>query len=316
MCATVAGYWARFVEAPFLTIMVCHVVPPMRFAEDACGTIEQAVRLGFPVQIISAGQAGATSPATIAGSLVQAVAETLAGLTFAWLVDPRARAIFAPKPLVADLRTGAMCGGGGEQAVLMAAAAQMGRYYDLPTSSIAGITDAKVPDAQHGYEKCLAVSQAAHAGANIITQSCGMQASLLGASLEGYVVDNDMLGAILRTVRGVEAGAETLSADVIAEVSRGEGHYLGHPQTLARMERDYVYPSVADRRTPAAWEESGGEGMRVRARRRAREILAEHFPRHIDDACDAMLRNVHDILIPREAMRAGEVGHRGTGHPA
>ena len=105
----------------------------------------------------------------------------------------------------------------------------MGRYYDLPTSSIAGITDAKVPDAQHGYEKCLAVSQAAHAGANIITQACGMQASLLGASLEGYVVDNDMLGAILRTVRGVEAGAETLSADVIAEVSRGEGHYLGHP---------------------------------------------------------------------------------------
>ena len=50
MCATVAGDWARFVEAPFLTIMVCHVVPPMRFAEDACGTIEQAVRLGFPVQ--------------------------------------------------------------------------------------------------------------------------------------------------------------------------------------------------------------------------------------------------------------------------
>ena len=306
MCATVAGDWARFVEAPFLTIMVCHVVPPMRFAEDACGTIEQAVRLGFPIQIISAGQAGATSPATIAGSLVQAVAETLAGLTFARLVDPRARAIFAPKPLVADLRTGAMCGGGGEQAVLMAAAAQMGRYYDLPTSSIAGITDAKVPDAQHGYEKCLAVSQAAHAGANIITQACGMQASLLGASLEGYVVDNDMLGAILRTVRGVEAGAETLSADVIAEVSRGEGHYLGHPQTLARMERDYVYPSVADRRLPAAWEESGGEGMRARARRRAREILAEHFPRHIDDACDAILRDVHDILIPPEAMRAAE----------
>ena len=184
----------------------------------------------------------------------------------------------------------------------------MGRYYDLPTSSIAGITDAKVPDARHGYEKCLAVSQAAHAGANIITQACGMQASLLGASLEGYVIDNDMLGAILRTVRGVEVGADTLAGDVIAEVSRGEGHYLGHPQTLARMERDYVYPSVADRRTPAAWEESGGEGMRVRARRRAREILAEHFPRHIDDACDAMLRDVHDILIPPEAMRAGEAG--------
>ena len=308
MCATIAGDWARFVEAPFLTVMVCHVVPPMRFAEEACDTMERAVRLGIPIQIISAGQAGATSPATIAGSLVQAVAETLAGLTFAWLVDPRASAIFAPKPLVADLRTGAMSGGGGEQAVVMAAAAQMGRYYDLPTSSIAGITDAKVPDAQHGYEKCLAVSQGAHAGANIVTQACGMQASLLGASLEGYVIDNDMLDAILRTVRGVEVGADTLAAEVIAEVSRGEGHYLGHPQTLARMERDYVYPSLADRQTPAAWEESGGEGMRVRARRRAREILAEHFPRYIGDADDAILRGVHDILIPPEAMRVGEAG--------
>ena len=150
ICHVVAGGEREFRARPFVTIMVCHVVPPMRFAEEACETVEQAVRAGFPVQLISAGQAGATSPASIAGSLVQAVAETLAGLVHARLVDPAAQAIFAPKPLVADLRAGAMCGGGGEQAILMAGAAQMGRFYDLPTSSIAGITDAKIDDAQHG----------------------------------------------------------------------------------------------------------------------------------------------------------------------
>ena len=303
MCAELAGGWERFEDRPFLTIMICHVVPPMRFAEDACQTIENAVSRGFPIQVISAGQAGATSPATIAGSLAQAVAESLAGLVFARLVNPEARVVFAPKPLVADLRTGAMCGGGGEQAVLMAAAAQMGRFYDLPTSSIAGITDSKVPDAQHGYEKCLAVSLAAHAGANIITQACGMQASLLGASLEGYVVDNDMLGAILRSVRGVEVDPEAIGADVIAEVARGEGHYLGHSQTLARMERDYVYPEVADRRPPADWEERGGQDMRARARERARRILSDHFPDHLDPAADHALRARYDILLPRSAMR-------------
>ncbi len=303
ICAEIAGGWQRFVEEPFLTVMVCHVVPPMRFAEEACQTIENAVRLGFPVQLISAGQAGATSPTTIAGSLVQAVAETLAGFVFARLVDPEAKAIFAPKPLVADLRTGAMCGGGGEQAILMAAAAQMGRFYDLPTSSIAGITDAKVPDAQHGYEKSLAVTLAAHAGSNIITQACGMQASLLGASLEGYVVDNDMIGGILRSVRGVEVDRDTMAGDVIADVSRGEGHYLSHPQTLARMERDYAYPDVADRRTPAEWEADGAVDMRGRARDRAREILSHHYPDHLGERCDAALRARYDILIPREAMR-------------
>ena len=303
ICAELAGSWERFEDRPFLTVMICHVVPPMRFAEEACQTIENAVSRGFPIQVISAGQAGATSPATIAGSLAQAVAETLAGLVFAYLVNPEAKAVFAPKPLVADLRTGAMCGGGGEQAVLMAAAAQMGRFYDLPTSSIAGITDSKIPDVQHGYEKCLAVSLAAHAGANIITQACGMQASLLGTSFEGYVTDNDMLGAILRSVRGVEMDPERVGVDVIAEVARGEGHYLGHSQTLASMKRDYVYPEVADRRAPADWEEEGGKDMRARARERARRILAEHFPGHVDPTVEDALRARYDILVPRAAMR-------------
>ena len=306
ICYEVAGGEAAFRAAPFMTIMVCHVVPPMRFAEEACASLEAAVLAGFPVQLISAGQAGATSPATIAGSLTQAVAETLAGCVFAWLVDPEASIVFAPKPLVADLRTGAMSGGGGEQAILMAAAAQMGRHYDLPTSSIAGITDAKIADAQHGAEKCLAVGLAAHAGSNLITQSCGMQASLLGCALESYVIDNDMLGNIMRSVRGVEANPETIAADVIAEVCRGEGHYLGHLQTLARMKSDYVYPMIGDRRTPAEWERDGGLDVRARARDHARKVLAGHFPRHIPDHADDAIRSRHDLILSRaDVGRAG-----------
>ena len=126
LCYRIAGGEAQFRARPFLTVMVCHVVPPMRFAGEACEVLEAAINAGFPVQLISAGQAGATSPATIAGSLVQAVAETLAGLVFAQLVDPKVKAIFAPKPLVADLRTGSMSGGGGEQAILMAGAGRWG----------------------------------------------------------------------------------------------------------------------------------------------------------------------------------------------
>ncbi len=303
LCYRIAGGESRFRQAPFLTVMVCHVVPPMRFATDACHSLEAAILAGFPVQIISAGQAGATSPATIAGSLTQAVAETLGGLVFARLVDPEVKAIFAPKPLVADLRTGSMSGGGGEQAILMAAAAQMGRFYDLPTSSIAGITDSKLPDAQHGYEKNLAISLAAHAGANLITQACGMQASLLGVSLESYVVDNEMLGGILRSVRGVEANAETIAADVIAEVCRGEGHYLGHRQTYARMKSDYVYPGLGDRQTPVEWAADGSLDMLTRARRRTGEILRDHFPAHLPPPIDRYIRAHYPIILAREQMR-------------
>jgi len=306
ICYRLAGSEAAFRERPFLTVMVCHVVPPMRFAEEACETLEAAVLAGFPVQIISAGQAGATSPSTIAGSVVQAVAESLAGLVFVRLVDPQARAIFAPKPLVVDLRTGSMCGGGGEQAILMAAAAQMGRHFNLPTSSIAGITDAKTLDAQFGMEKTLTVSMSAHAGSNLITQACGMQSSLLGVSLEAYVNDNDMLGHILRTVRGVEATVENIAEDVINEVCRGSGHYLGEMNTYNRMKSDYFYPHLGDRRTPKQWHDDGSKPVGEQARRRARELLASHYPKHITDDQDRELRKQFDIRLSREQIGRSE----------
>lgn len=302
MCYAVAGGEDAFRRRPFVTIMVCHVVPPMRFATEACETMELAIEAGFPIQIISAGQAGATSPATVAGSLVQAIAETLAGLVFARLVDKDVAAIFAPKPLVADLRTGAMCGGGGEQAVLMAGAAQMGRYFDLPTSSIAGITDAKTLDAQFGAEKTLAVTLAAQAGSNLITQSCGMQASLLGVSLEAYAADNDMLGNILRTIRGIEATPKNMSAKTIKEVCLGEGHYLGHTETLARMKADYFYPELGDRQSPRDWQESGSTSLHHRAREWTREMLATHYPRYIPNEVDEGIRSEHNLLLPRADM--------------
>jgi len=305
ICYAVAGGEANFRRKPFLTIMATHVVPPMRFATESCEIVEQAVRHGIPVQLISAGQMGATSPVTLAGSIVQAVAESLAGIVFAWLVDPAAAIIFAPKPLVSDLRTGAMCGGGGEQAVVMAAAAQMGRHYQLPVACIAGYSDAKVHDAQAGYEKSLSVALAAHAGCNMISHACGTLASMLGSSLESFIIDNDMLGGVLRSVHGVEVNAETVALDSIRDVVTGEGHYLGHPQTLERMETDYVYPQVADRQTPDGWAEDGSLDMLARARDKAREILAAPPTVHLDPAVDAMLRSQYDIMLPPQTVGTG-----------
>jgi len=250
------------------------------------------------VQLISAGQMGATSPVTLAGSIVQAVAESLAGITFAWLVDSDAAIIFAPKPLVSDLRTGAMCGGGGEQAVVMAAAAQMGRHYGIPVACIAGYSDAKVHDAQAGYEKNLSVTLAAHAGCNMISHACGTLASMLGSSLESFIIDNDMLGGVLRSIHGVEVNHETIATDTIREVVNGEGHYLGHAQTLERMETDYVYPQIADRQSPDSWADSGSLDMLERARLKAREILDNHCPNYLDPVIDAKLRSEFNILLP------------------
>jgi len=129
----VAGSEEAWRKRPFVSMSCCFVVPPLRFAEDACACLESAVHGGMPVLLLSAGQAGATSPAAVAGSVVQAVAEVLAGLVYVNQLKPKHPAIFGTWPFVSDLRTGAMSGGSGEQAILMAACGQMGRYYNMPT---------------------------------------------------------------------------------------------------------------------------------------------------------------------------------------
>lgn len=195
---------------PFCTAVCCHVVPPMRLATECCDALEAAVVAGMPILLVSAGRAGATAPAALAGAVAQACAEVLAGLILCNIIDPNCRGIFATWPIVSDLRTGAMSGGSGEQALLSAACAQMAGFYDLPNSVPAGMTDSKLPDMQAG-KKGYTISLAAHAGSSMTHECAGMHGSLMGNCFESYVLDNDLLGAILRTVKGIEVNEDTVN---------------------------------------------------------------------------------------------------------
>jgi len=103
------------------------------------------------------------------------------------------------------------------------------------------------------------VALAGQAGTNLVYESAGMLGSLMSCSLEAMVIDNDMLGAINRTVRGIEVNEETLSVDVIKEVVHGAGHFLGSQQTLELMQREYIYPILGDRESPDNWMDAGGK---------------------------------------------------------
>lgn len=303
MLHVIAGGEDKWRARPFVSQSNCFVVPPMKFAEDACGALEVAVRGGMPVLLLAAGQAGATSPAALAGAVMQEVAEVLAGLVYVNLIVPGHPAIFGTWPLVSDLRTGAMSGGSGEQALLSAACAQMANFYDLCGGVPAGMTDAKTPDAQHGYEKGYTETLLAHAGANLIYESAGMQGSLLGFSLEALVIDNDMIGGILRTVRGINVTEDSLSVEALRDVcTNGPGHYLGHSQTLDLMESEYVYPVIGDRTTPKEWIENGSENILQAAQKKVRKILDTHHPGYIPAEIDAQIRDRFDILLPREGL--------------
>jgi len=301
----IAGGEDKWRERPFVSQSNCFVVPPMKFATDACRCLEVAALGGMPVLLLSAGQAGATAPAAIAGALAQEVAEVLAGLVYVNAVKPGAPAIFGTWCFVSDLRTGAMSGGSPEQALLSAAAAQMAHYYDLTGGTASGMTDSKLPDAQSGAEKAYCHALVGNAGANLIYESAGMHASLLGYSFESVVIDNDIIGATQRTIRGIDVDDPSLSFETIREVClQGPGHYLGSDQTLQLMQSAYLYPAIGDRKSPNEWTEQGALDITARAEKKVREILATHFPAHVSAAVDARIREQFPVRLPREAMLA------------
>lgn len=304
MCYAIAGSREAFLARPFLSLNCNLTVPPLRFDAESCEVASEAVRFGIPLHANTFGQMGASSPVTMAGTIAQTIAETLSGMIFAWLLDPAAKVIFGTRPMLTDLRTGAMSGGSAEGAIATAACVQMANYYGLANSVIAGATDSKIADAQSGYEKSLAVTLAAQAGSNLITQASGMQASLMGCALESYVIDNDMLGIIMKSLSSIEVTDETLALGAIDEVAHGEGHFLGRSETLARMQSDFVYPEIGDRRSIDEWEAGGSKDIRSVAIERTRQILNQHYPHHIPDELDRALREQFDIRLPRSAMVA------------
>jgi trimethylamine--corrinoid protein Co-methyltransferase len=292
----VAGGEGAWRAKPFVSNSNCFVVPPMKFAEESCITMEACIRAGMPMLLLSAGQAGATAPAPIALAIVQAVAECLAGVVYVNAIKPGAPAIFGTWPFVSDLRTGAMSGGSAEQALLTSGCAQMHRFYGLPGGAASGISDSKLPDMQAGWEQAITNTLAGLSGLNMCYEAVGMHASLLGFCLESIVLGDDLLGQVLRCVRGIEVTEDKVSIDAMKEVCLGgPGHYLGSDQTLSLMQTEYIYPAVGNRMSPKEWVEAGRPMLLDRAIARKNDILARAGS-HIDPAVDAAIRarfNIH-----------------------
>ena len=305
MLDIVAGGEGEFIKRPFVLFGGCPLVSPLRFGADNADVLVRCALLGLPYDIAVASQAGATAPAALAGSLAQTFAETLAALAVVNLINPGTPFMMGAWPFISDLRTGSFTGGSGEQAVVSAAIAQLCNFYGLPSSVSACMSDSKLPDNQAGYEKAISATLVAHAGCNYIGESAGMLGSLMTCSYEAMVIDNDMIGNVLRTIRGIEVSEETLSLETIREAALGPGHFLGSKQTLQLMKSDYLYPALADRQSTGQWEQEGGKDAFARAHVSAKELLSKHYPAYLDADVDARIRARFPIVLAPQDMRAG-----------
>jgi len=293
----IAGGEGKFAEQPFCKAHISPIISPMRYGEDAFDVALASIRRGMPINSIIAAMSGATSPATIDGMLAASFAETLAALVMVNVFEPGFPMIFSNWPFVIDLRTGAFSGGGGEIAILNAGAAQLANHAGLPSGVASSMSDAKAVDAQMGMEKGLTSLACGLSGANMVYESAGMMASLLGVSFEAFLLDNEMLSHVNRIIRGIDVTEDTLAFDAMKNVINGEGHFIGETQTMEAMERDYFYPKLGDRLEPTAWEEAGAQDAWTVANEKVRELLSQESTNYIDQTIDGKIRSTFNIKI-------------------
>lgn len=291
------GGEGKYRETPFCKAHISPVISPLRYGEDAVAVTLACIRRGVPISCITAAQSGATAPAAPAGFLAQSLSETLASLILVNMFCQGYPMIFSNWPLVIDLRTGSFSGGGGEISVMNAASAQLSNFLGLPSGVACSMSDAKAIDAQMGSEKAMSALSVGLAGGNMIYESSGMTSSLLGASYEAFVLDDEMLGHIYRVIKGIDVNDETLGYDSICEAVLGDGHFLGTESTLSSMQRDYYYPHLADRDNPKTWNDNNAPDIWIKARKKAKEILKTHYPDYISSGVEKKIRNRYNILL-------------------
>ena len=270
MAAVVQGSVEAVRRAPIFTIVCCLISPLVQTGERVEEIIECA-KWGIPVYIEVDSMAGSTTPITVAGTVVEECANVLCGVTLAQLVNPGAPCIFAIASGIANPTNLDYSGAAPETALIHAATAQMAHFYKLPFQGGTGI-DATLPDAQAGYERALQVLTCALAGVNFIHLSLGMMEQMLLAGYEQCVIDDEILGAAFRIVRGFEVTPEAIALDVLKSIGPG-GNVLAEPHTVKHLRQQVWIPRVTNRDRWDTWMSRGGLDMRQRANVRAREIL-------------------------------------------
>ena len=291
LLAAVRGGEKALAEKPMAIFDACPS-PPLKWSRLTCQSLLDCSRAMIPSELISMGMTGATSPATLGGTLVQHTAENLAGLVICQLARPGAPVIFGGSPSSFDLRKGTTPMGAIETMMIDMAYAQVGKFLRLPTHAYMGLSDAKVNDSQAGLETGMGAVLAALAGINVVS-GAGMMNFESCQSLEKLVIDNEICGMAYRLVQGVAQREDPLAVHLF-EGSAAGLNFLAHPHTRKWYRLEHTFPLLADRDTYDTWVGKGKQTMADRAGNEVKRLLKEHQPELLPDD---KLRELRGIMI-------------------
>jgi len=267
----IAGSESAYRDHPFVTHHYCPVVSPLTMDFDSTEMLMFFTEQDLPCFATIVPNAGLTAPLTLVGTLTQGNAEFLAAAVLEQMVRPGKATIYSSLPTVADMRSGAYAPGAIETGILFAGVAQMAHYYDVPCGGYIGLTNAKLNDAQSGYETGMSTVAGVLAGVDMLNMA-GLLDSLMAFDFAKAVIDNEIAMMLKKVKQGLPFSEDELSLDVIAEVGPA-GMYADNLHSLERMRTTGFLPEIADRDPRQLWVEKGRKDSQAHAMERVRDIL-------------------------------------------
>jgi trimethylamine--corrinoid protein Co-methyltransferase len=290
MLVAVAGGAKELAAKPIAVFDVCPS-PPLLWSDLTCQNMIDCAKFGIPSELVSMPLAGATSPVTLAGAVVQHTAECLSGVTICQLAQEGAPIVWGGSPAAFDMREGTTPMGAIETHMIDCAYAQVGKALGMPTHAYLGMSDAKIVDAQAGLESGIGAVLGALTGVNMIS-GAGMMDFESCQSFEKLLVDAEIIGMAKRLIAGIEVRDQPIALNLIRSLGhRADYLTLPHTQKLFRKEQ-YIPSPVIDRGSVDAWRQRGAKSACQRAHDRVEEQLAKYKPSPISVELRAELRRI------------------------
>ncbi len=280
MACIIVGGRESFSQNPVFAIYA-EPSSPLVHSREAVEKVLIAAEEGIPIVYTPAPSAGGTAPITLAGVLVEGLADTLAGLVISQLKSPGAPLIMGGVFTTLDMRTTVFSYGAPELLLMDAALTDISKWLGIPVFSTAGCTDAKELDQQAGLEAGVSILMAAQSGANLIHDVGYLESGLLG-SLDMLVLSDEAISMVKRIMRGIAVNPETLAVEVISRVGPG-GHFLDDDHTIAHFKEEVWIPELIDRSNLEDWDKTGRKWMGDRIREKVHQILKEHEPEPLEE---------------------------------
>ncbi len=270
---------------------------PLVMDSHMSGALKTYARVGQPVACTPWVLTGAMSPCTVAGTLGQILAETMATMTLTQLVNPGAPCLMGTFASTMSMKSGAPTFGSPEAGLMVLAAGQLARRLGVPLHTVGTLSSSKVPDGQSQQEAAWGLIMSLFAGANVVNHATGWLEGGLVTSFEKTMLDHDLCGKIGRFFDGIDLSENAQAMAAISLTGPGQ-HFLGSEHTQTNFMDALFRPLTPDDNSFEQWKDAGEKDAALRANALWKERLAGYQDPGLDPQID---RALQDYIARRKA---------------